>query len=324
MTTLQFLDVSTDFLFGRSVNSLHSKMPAESVEFVQAFAKALKWVTKRREAGWLHFRYNFNKDWVNSYTIVHRFVDQQVKRALEDTKKGAEVQLDSAPVRKRFVLLDELAKVIREPLELRYQILGVSVPARDGTSVAIGNTLFQLAWHPHIWTKLRATSTELVGEPLTFEKLKSLVDFRYVVQETIRLIGPAGRVVRIAVRDTFLPSGGGPDRRSPVFVAKGTDVSLATWCVQHDADIWGHDVQEFKPERWRDRKVFWEFVPFSGGPRICPAQQQVMIHTIYILVRLTQRFESIQNCDPVLEYVEKFNLGFESRNGVKVAFKQAS
>lgn len=65
----------------------------------------------------------------------------------------------------------------------------------------------------------------------------------------------------------------------------------------------------------------WEFVPFFGGPRICPAQQQVFTHTIYLLVGLNQRFERIQNCDPVFKYIQKFTLAFESGNGVKVAFK---
>ena len=231
---------------------------------------------------------------------------------------------DNQPIRKRYVLLDELAKQIRDPIALRYQILGVLLPARDTTSRAVGNTLFQLARHPHIWQKLRQASLTIDNESLTFEKLKSLVDFRYVVQESIRLIGPAARVVRVAIRDTILPSGGGPDRKSPVFVAKNTTVSLGTWGVQHDPDIWGDDVQDFKPERWKNRKVYWEFVPFSGGPRICPAQQQVLTHTIYMLVRLTQKFEAIENCDPVLEYLQKFTMGAESWNGVKVAFKQVS
>ena len=305
------------------MNSLQPEPSAECVEFLQAFTKAQRWVTKRREMGWLSFRYDFDKDWIDSYTKVHRFVDQQVKRALRETEKESKSDLDSPPVRKRYVLLDELAKQIRDPIQLRYQILGVFLPARDTTSIAVGNVLFQLARHPHIWTKLRGVSLELGDEPLTIEKLKSLVEFRYVLLETIRLVGPAARVVRTAVRDTVLPSGGGRDRKSPVFVSKGTTVSMGMWCMHHDKDIWGDDVQEFKPDRWTGRKTNWEFLPFSGGPRICPAQQQVLTHVVYILVRLTQRFESIENCDPVLEYIEQMNMAFESRNGVKVALRQA-
>lgn len=91
--------------------------------------------------------------------------------------------------------------------------------------------------------------------------------------------------------------------------------------MNHDKGIWGDDIHEFKPDRWIGRKPLWEFVPFFGGPRICPAQQQVLTYAIYILVRLTQKFERMENCDPIFEYVERFSLSFESRNGVKVAFK---
>lgn len=214
-----------------------------------------------------------------------------------------------------------MAKQIRDPIALRYHILGVFNPARESTSVAVGNSIFQLARHPDIWAKLRRKSLELGDTPLTFEKLKSLLEFRYVVQETIRVVGPAARVWRMAVRNTILPVGGGPDQKSPVFVARGTPVVLGTWAMNHDRDIWGDDIDVFRPDRWIGRKPLWQFVPFFGGARMCPAQQQIYTHTVYLLVRLTQRFERIENCDPVFEYLQQFKLSFHSRNGVKVAFK---
>lgn len=48
--------------------------------------------------GWLSFRYDSDKDWIDSYTKVHRFVDQQVKRALRETEKESKSDLDSPPV----------------------------------------------------------------------------------------------------------------------------------------------------------------------------------------------------------------------------------
>ena len=305
------------------MGALQPDISAESTEFLQAWTKALRWAGRRREAGWTSFRYSFNKEWRESYSKVHQYIDRHVERALNETKEERQIEtdLDGPKVRKRYVLLDELAKQIRDPVQLRYQVLGVFLPAHITTSVLVGNVLFELARHPHLWTRLRQDSLQVHNEDLDFEKLKSLAEFRYVVLETIRLIGPAARVVRVAIRDTVLPSGGGPDGTSPVFVARGTDVSLGTWGVQHDRDIWGEDVQEFKPERWRDRKVYWDFVPFSGGPRICPAQQQVLTYAIYILVRLTQRFESIENHDSTMEYLQRFTLAFESGNGVKIALR---
>lgn len=314
-----------EFIFGRSLNALEPDFPDEYTEFLKAFSQGQKGVTQRREAGWLQFRlhrYNEDKEWKDAYTKVHKFVDGQVARALQETA-NIEPETDAPPVRRRYVLLDEMAKQIRDPIKLRYHILGVFGPARDTTSILLGNALFQLARHPHVWTKLREISLGIGDASLTFEKLKTLVDFRNVIHETIRVCGPAARIWRVAVRDTVLPVGGGPDQKSPVFVPRGTPVVLGIWSMNHDKDIYGDDVEEFNPDRWLGRKPLWEFTPFLGGPRICPAQQQVLTYSIYLLVRLTQKFAHIENCDPVFEYLERWTLGFESRNGVKIAFKNA-
>jgi len=52
------------------------------------------------------------------------------------------------------------------------------------------------------------------------------------------------------VNDTILPVGGGADGKSPVFVAKGTQVNYQVWVMQRRKDIYGEDADEFKPERW--------------------------------------------------------------------------
>ncbi|TVY12993.1 Cytochrome P450 monooxygenase lepH [Lachnellula arida] len=304
-----FLDYTMDFLFGKPLGFIEPEVPAEATEFYEAFLKANAWSIKRRDSGWLQFqlsRFKENKEFKDAYTIVHRYVDKQVARALrESSDSGNKTGSEDIPVRKRYVLLDEITKEIRDPIELRYHVLAVFLPARDSAAIAVNNMLFQLARHPHIWANLRKQALELGDSPLTFEKLKSLVEFRYVLHETIRTVGPAARVWRMAVRDTVLPTGGGPDQKSPIFVPSGTPVVSGTWAMNHDKEVWGDDVNEFKPDRWRGRKPLWEFVPFWG-------------------VRLAQRFERIDNCDPVFEYMQRISPSVESQNGVKVAFKNAS
>ena len=259
----------------------------------------------------------FDKKWKRAYEKVHAFIDDCVRKALEETAGKKTSNEQNQP--QRYVLLQNMAKEIRDPITLRFQILNVFLPARDTTSIAIANTLFHLARNPQVWTDLRSAALALGSQPLTFELLKSLTLFRYVLFEAIRLQGPSGRVRRTALRNTVLPVGGGPDGRSPVFVEKGVVVALHIWGLHHDRDIWGDDVDEFKPERWVDRRPMWEFVPFFGGPRICPAQQQVLTQAVYVLVRLVREFAGIENRDPTWEYVESARMAVMSRNGVKIA-----
>lgn len=62
----------------------------------------------------------------------------------------------------------------------------------------------------------------------------------------------------------------------------------------------------------------WEYVPFLGGKRMCPAQQMVLTQTAYVVIRIMQEFREIENRDSEMEYVEKFHFTIESKNGVQV------
>ena len=311
------------------MDSLLLDIPFDSLEFIQAFDESLAGAARRRRAGILRFRYMFDKKWKVAYRKVHAFIDNHVKRALDETapdssngSKAVSSHEHTSP--HRYVLLHEMAKQIRDPVELRFQILHVFLPARNTISIVIGNALFHLARNPKVWTDLRSSALSLGLKPLTFEVLKSLVLFRHVLFETIRLQGPSGRVLRTALRDTILPVGGGPDGQSPVLIEQGVIVALNLWGLHHDRDVWGDDVDEFKPQRWLGKRPMWEFVPFLGGPRICPAQQQVLTQAIYVLVRLVREFLVIENRDPTQEYVELTKITVESRNGVQIGLFPAS
>ena len=74
---------------------------------------------------------------------------------------------------------------------------------------------------------------------------------------------------RMAVTDTVIPVGGGPDGKSPVFVAKGKLVRWSLYAMHRRKDIYGADAEDFMPERWEKLRPGWEYLPFNGGPRIC-------------------------------------------------------
>ncbi len=307
------------------MNALLPNTPFNSVEFLKAFDECVIGVGRRNRAGALRFTYAFDKTWKEAIDKVHVFIDDHVKRALKQTEQDSPSDSpktshsDQHRPPHRYILLHEMAKETRDPIELRFQILHTFMPGRDTTSILVGNALFHLARNPTIWTDLRRTALALGSQPLTFEVLKSLVLFKHVVFETIRLQGPSGRVYRTALRNTILPVGGGPDGQSPIFVERGTVAVMNIWALHHHREIWGEDVHEFKPQRWAGKRPMWEFLPFLGGPRTCPAQQQVLTQAVYVLVRLVREFSSIENRDPVMEYVEYMKMATQSRNGVKIA-----
>lgn len=93
-------------------------------------------------------------------------------------------------------------------------------------------------------------------------------------------------------------------------------------------DLWGPDALDFKPERWGDstRKIpAWQFLPFSGGPRICLGQQFALTEASYVLVRMLQRFEAVEPLERVEMSKLKKGVGLTMwpADGVPVRFKRA-
>lgn len=293
-------------------------------EFLDSFNEALIGAGKRANIGngKLGFLFkNEDKGWLAHCARLHDFVDRHVERALKEAEHRSKEP--SNQERKHYILLDEMIKQTQDPITLRFELLNVFFPARETTAIALSNTLFHLARNPAVWAQLREKALALKDKPLNFEAVRSLPLIKYALLEGIRLQGPSGRFQRLAIRDTKLPKGGGPNGSFPVLVPKGSLVVVNNFPIFHDPEIWGDDVEEFRPSRFEGKVLTWEFTPFFGGPRICPAQQQVLTQGMYLLIRLVLEFEVMENRDPCLEYVELIKMLCESKNGVQVAFPPA-
>lgn len=115
----------------------------------------------------------------------------------------------------------------------------------------------------------------------------------------------------------MLPLGGGADGQAPILVKRGTSMNLNIYALHRDRLAWGDDAEIFRPERWDKARPGWEYLPFSGGPRICPAQQRVFTEAAYILVQFARRFSRIESRDQE-PWTEHLRMTVENKNGVKV------
>ena len=274
------LDVSTEFLYGSSVhsqdagNSSVTEKPrdAENPDF-RTFGRHLDAAKASLFMKGIAGRWN---GWVKSHNFahhrneVHRMVDEFVEGRLRQNKTpeaGSE-----KTEKKKFYMLDELAKITQDPLRLRNETLQILNAGRDTTGALLGWTFYFLARNPKVYEKLRAVVLEEFGpsgSEISFQTLRSCVYMQHVINETLRIAAPVPLNERSCNCDTILPHGGGPDGTQPIFLPKGSRVSVSTYAMQYRTDIWGPDVSEFKPERWEGRRAGWEFMPFGGGPRKC-------------------------------------------------------
>lgn len=148
--------------------------------------------------------------------------------------------------------------------------------------------------------------------------------------------------------------GGGPDRKSPVLVPKGSAVAFSVYSMHRRPDLYGMDAELFRPERWDEdmpmhknpTNAKWGYLPFHGGPRICLGRKCCMlsipngrsltlvynpvdfalVEAAYTVVRLFQNFKTIklpENEIVELVGVEKQTATFvvSIKDGCKVEMK---
>lgn len=197
--------------------------------------------------------------------LLHKHIDYYVDLAL---KQRPEEDID----RSSFNILKGVAKVEKDPKELRGQLLSVLVAGRDSTASLLGWFFLMMCKHPEVYNQLRQTIIRDFGNwetcdptEITFSSLKSCGFLQMCISETLRLFPLVPINGRTAiVKDTTLPTGGGPDGNAPLFVPKGMEIQYSVHAMHRRKDLWGNDADEFRPERFKVARPGWEYLPFNG------------------------------------------------------------
>lgn len=270
------MDSASEFLFGQSTNTQLSALSeeasiknAEDTAFVDNFEACQRRIMMAMLLNEFYALFQ-TKGFVDKCRQCHRYIDKFVRQALNRHKGRDSVQ----PLKKeRYIFADKLASETSDPIELRNQLLSILVAGRDTTASFMSFLFLMLAQHPGVYNKLRTTILEEFGtfqspKNMSFAALKACAYLQWCMNETLRLHPPVPWNSRRSTRDTSLPSGGGDDGLSPIFVPKGTETVYIVWLMQRQPEFWGPDAEEFRPERWRDHKHGgFEYLPFNGGPR---------------------------------------------------------
>jgi cytochrome P450 monooxygenase len=321
-------------LFGESIESL---VYPERADICWAMVDVLRGLRLRLQ--WYKYLFLFrHQSWLDAVDMVHKYLDGHIDRTFaelaefEKTGKSPE-QAD------RTDLLWHMASHLKDREALRSQLCLIFVPNNDTTSIFISHILWNLARRPDIYEKCRAEVEAHGDAELTFEALRGMKYLNAVMNESASIpnlllnawtdkslsahrLHPNGVTqVRKCIKDTTLPRGGGCDGNSPIYVRKGDVVQVNKNVLHRDPDIWGPDVLEFRPERWENLRPYWNFVPFGGGPRRCPAQMLVTAETSYVLARIMQRYKRIEARDSS-PYVGVMRVGPSNKTGVKLALFQ--
>lgn len=266
------MDASSEYFMGHDVGSQEAALrmknnPAALHEgkdpgFPHALESSLNFVADAILLGDWH-AFGITKEYRRLAKVCHSYVDGIIQVALRKPKG------DSGS---RRTLLEHLLEQTNDHVEIRNESLAILLAGRDTTAALLSFLFIMLAQHPHVFTKLRGQVLEHFGtfdntKDISFSNLKACYYLQWCLNETLRLYPVFPVNVRRAVRDTSLPSGGGKDGRSPIFVPKGTEFFYDVHALHRVKNLWGRDAEDFKPERWDGRKIGFEYLAWSAGPR---------------------------------------------------------
>lgn len=346
------LDTATGFLFGESVDSqraaatgvtsmtsaataMAADQSGNDMSFAEAFHEAPLWILTRTRLQGLYWLAPSKKG-KKAVEYLRRYTEHYVR--LAKTEIGKE----------KHGLLNRLVEQTRDEDELRDQILSILTAGRDTTATLLSWVILLLAQHPATFQRLRQEIVQDFGEytqtpwNINFSTLKASKYLQFVLRETLRVYNSVPINTRVAARDTVLPRGGGADGSMPVVVQKGQTVNFAPYLLHRREDMW-EAATEFRPERWEGVKLDWNYIPFSGGPRICLGrkpfpymigsdkrhqltftEQFALTEAGYLLTRLIQRVERIDWLGPPGKPKKDVLFTMSPRDGVHVRLHYAS
>ncbi|KAF2152710.1 cytochrome P450 [Myriangium duriaei CBS 260.36] len=290
------LDAATDFLLGESVQSLVTPKNRFAdafahVQHVQAIIARMGPLNKLLPRG--KFR--------ASLRVIDEFIQPFIEQSLRLTPDELNEKTKSA---EGYTFLHALASFTRDRQVLRDQLMSVLLAARDTTAVTMSWLFYELSRHPEVWDKLRAEILAQVGRHRTptYTDLKEMRYLQHTLNEILRIYPAVPFNVRVALKDTTLPRGAGPDGSQPIGLAAGSVVGYSTAVLQRRHDIYPPvsetfpDPSVFAPDRWQHwTPRSWTYVPFNGGPRICVGQQFALTEMGYTVTRILQKYKKIEN-----------------------------
>ncbi|MBA0689958.1 hypothetical protein Goari_007659 [Gossypium aridum] len=158
----------------------------------------------------------------------------------------------------------------------------------ETTALALTWTLLLLAMYPYWQNQLRDEIKQVIGDgEIDFTKLADLKKMGWVMKEVLRLYSPAPNAQRQAREDIKVDD---------LVIPNGTNIWIDVVAMHHDPTLWGDDVNEFKPERFKDDHLYggckhkMGFLPFGFGGRMCVGKNLTMMEYKVMVTLMLTRF----------------------------------
>ncbi|CAH2107550.1 unnamed protein product [Euphydryas editha] len=260
--------------------------------------------------------------------VLHDFTDDVIQKKRSELKiEEADIQYNLSDYQRKS-LLDLLISLSGgekgyTDMELREEILTLSIAGTDTSAVATGYTLQLMAKYPEIQDKVYEELREVLGDsnrPILKEDLQKLKYLERVVKESLRLFPPVPFIVRKIETDIKLPSGR--------ILPSGSGVVVSIWGCHRDPKYWGPDAEHFDPDRFLPERFNLahpcSYIPFSNGPRSCVGYQYTLMSIKTTLSRILLNYKVIGEPEtgPIPHIKVKLNIMMKAVDGYQVALEK--
>ncbi|KAJ9623832.1 hypothetical protein H2204_011018 [Knufia peltigerae] len=161
----------------------------------------------------------------------------------------------------------------------------------DSTASTMQSFFYFLLNSPRSYEKVLAELDEAHGadnlsDPVTFAEAQELQYFQACLSEAMRLRPAVGLPMY-----RKLPPGG--MHINGQHYPGGLEVAVNGWVVHRDKSVFGHDADEYRPERWLEpnaKEMQRHMYQFGGGSHLCLGRNLALLEMNKLLPRLLRRY----------------------------------
>ncbi|MFS0654864.1 bifunctional cytochrome P450/NADPH--P450 reductase [Bacillus sp. 179-C3.3 HS] len=237
------------------------------------------------------------KEFVQNVDFMKDLVDDIIKERKQQNVKGDDLlslMLHATDPETGERLSDE---------NIRYQIITFLIAGHETTSGLLSFAIYFLLKNPDKLKKAVQEADEVLqGGMPTFKQVQKLKYTRMVLNEALRLWPTAPAFMLYAKEDTVI-GGAYP-------IEKNQSVGVLLPKLHRDPSVWGHDANEFKPERFMHPEKIPQhaYKPFGNGQRACIGMQFALHEATMVLAMVLHHLELIDHTSYELDLKESLTI----------------
>jgi cytochrome P450 len=177
----------------------------------------------------------------------------------------------------------------------------IALAGSDTTAISLAAVFYHLLKNPECYEKLNreideAIATGLISDAsgiITWSDAQKLPYLHACIQETFRVHPAIAMILERLVPPQGMEIAG-------EFIPGGTVVGCSPWVMHRQPEIFGEDVDTWRPERWmtnsdedehRIKKMNMVMFQFGGGSRTCLGKHIALLEMYKLVPSFLRRFE---------------------------------